>query len=209
MFEKLSDNLNHLMSVAGINASELARLTGIPASTIKKIRNRNNPNPTLMTLVPIAKQFNVTLSQLVGDRIEENKQGIESSCFCAGQKSAPIISWADALSWPKISSNVFQRVIVDDAYNEAVYALIVSESDWVGFAENSLIIIDPSAMPAHRQYALVCREGQSSPTIRQFLLDDGQMYFRSVVDGSHSIISASQYQVLGVVVEYRNRLIHN
>ena len=50
-----------------ISADELARRTGIPASTIKKIRNNNSPNPTLNTLLPLAEYFAVSLGQLVGD----------------------------------------------------------------------------------------------------------------------------------------------
>ena len=45
MFEKLSDNLNLLMEGASISADELGRSTGIPSSTIKKIRNRYNRTP--------------------------------------------------------------------------------------------------------------------------------------------------------------------
>ena len=67
MFEKLCENLNFLMTKNVLNASELARSTGLPASTIKKIRNHDNPNPTLATLRPLAQYFSISLSQLIGD----------------------------------------------------------------------------------------------------------------------------------------------
>src|SRR5688572_30667176 len=103
MFEKLSDNLNLLMAEVHISADELSRRTGIPASTIKKIRNRYNPNPTLATLIPLAQFFSVTLGQLVGDEpLPENRlQGLHQNNVIMSQTNLPIISWQEAITWPK------------------------------------------------------------------------------------------------------------
>lgn len=207
MFEKLSDNLNGLMAEAGLNASELARLTGIPASTIKKIRNRNNPNPTLTTLLPIARQFNVSLTQLVGDDNGKDHCPANGILMHSDQKKVPTITWAESLTWPEMGGGVRKMVAIDGQYSDATYALEVTELDWIGFAEKSIVIIDPLAKPKHRGYVLVYKQGQVIPTLRQMLLDDGLIYFKSVVDGSHVITSSSQCKMLGVVVEYRNKLI--
>ena len=67
MSEKLSQNLNLLMAEARINAEALSRHISLPASTIKKVRNNNDSNPTLSTLTPLANYFSLTISQLIGD----------------------------------------------------------------------------------------------------------------------------------------------
>src|SRR5436190_10910802 len=67
MFDKLGQNLDFLMNNAHLNANELARRTGIPASSIKKIRTNNSPNPTLTTLLPLSNYFSLTLSELIGE----------------------------------------------------------------------------------------------------------------------------------------------
>ncbi len=63
----LADNLHKLMSNTRLTASELGRHLNLPAATIKKIRTGENKNPTITTLIPIAKYFNITISELIGD----------------------------------------------------------------------------------------------------------------------------------------------
>ncbi len=86
MLKNLSDNLNLLMARSRLNSSELARLTGLPATTIKRIRNNEHSNPTISTLLPIAKQFSITLSELVACELLsdiQNKASVEAHSFPA------------------------------------------------------------------------------------------------------------------------------
>ncbi len=66
--QRLSAILNHLMAESKIDGVQLSRRTGIPVTTINRLRkNDADNNPTLSTLVPLAHFFAITVSQLIGD----------------------------------------------------------------------------------------------------------------------------------------------
>src|SRR5580692_3272249 len=96
MFKTLSDNLNLLMARARLSSSELARQLGIPATTIKRIRNNEQANPTITTLIPIAQYFSISLDQLIGD---------ESFCTTGEMRpldelhQIPMLSWHECLHY--------------------------------------------------------------------------------------------------------------
>jgi len=100
MFDKLCDNLNFLMIDMRISADELGRRTNIPASTIKKIRNRYNPNPTLTTLLPLAKFFSLTLGQLVGDEpMPKDRLKGQYQPSIETTRHVPLLSWEETAAW--------------------------------------------------------------------------------------------------------------
>src|SRR3990167_1373890 len=101
MSKKLSKNLNLLMAENRLNAEELSRRIGLPASTIKKIRNNDDANPTLSTLAPLAKYFSLSISQLVGEEPFSTSR-IKGSYHIdpALLNHVPLISWQDAITWP-------------------------------------------------------------------------------------------------------------
>ena len=206
MFEKLSDNLNLLMAEVHISADELARRTGIPASTIKKIRNRYSPNPTLTTLIPLAHFFSLTLGQLVGDeplpndRIKGTYQINESSL-----KQIPIITWQETLSWPNTTSQ-HNFVSTEYEYNNNAYALMIEEEGWENLAKGTVLLVDPTLKIEHRDYAIVHKEGQTSPALKQILYDEDNIFLKSVLNTSNIIPFSSVHKVLGVVVEYKKYL---
>ncbi len=208
MFEKLCDNLNLLMAEARINANELGRRTGLPASTIKKIRNRDNPNPTLSTLLPIAQHFTITLSQLVGDeplpstRLKGSYQITNDEIL----RNIPIIPWTAVIAWPTGNDNSYPTITTEHEYNENAFALIVEEEDWENLAKDTVLLIDPVVKPEHRDYIVVSKRGQGPPTIKQLLIDEEQMFLKSVVLGHNIIPLTEEHKILGVVVEYKKQL---
>ncbi len=196
MFEKLSDNLNTLMANARMNACELARKTGVPASTIKKIRNHNNPNPTLATLIPIAQNFAISVSQLVGD------EGLTMHDV----SRLPLLSWEQAVHWPQTTPAALMSSGMMNQYSEHSFALLIQEDNWEGFAADSVIIIDPTIKADHRDYILVHKLQNELPSLRQMLQDDGTTYLKPVVSGYQMSILNHDYRILGTVMEIRRIL---
>jgi transcriptional regulator with XRE-family HTH domain len=205
MFEKLSDNLNQLMAEMRISADELARRTNIPASTIKKIRNRYNPNPTLTTLLPLAKFFLITLGQLVGEeplpqsRLKGSYQPDPST-----YSRIPLIEWADAPHPSQAQTNHF--VTTEYNYSANSFALSVIEDDWENLTRGTILIIDPLIKPAHRDFIILHKETQKIPTLKQILFDEDQSYLKSIISGYNITTMTPGHRILGVVVEYKKNL---
>lgn len=208
MFEKLSDTLNMLMAKARMNASELARQTGLPASTIKKIRNNDNPNPTLTTLIPLAKYFSVTLSQLIG---EETFSDFPLSKLTPKnveiRNQIPLLSWQEASTWPFNKNYALSSFItVENRYGENTYALSVEENDWEGLPRGAILIIDPTSTIEHRDFVIVLKEDQVIPTLKQILFDEGQIYLKPIIQGYPISTFTTQHKFLGVMMENRNQI---
>ena len=71
--QRLSAILNHLMAESRIDGVQLSRRTGVPVTTINRLRKNDvDNNPTLSTLVPLANFFVITVSQLIGDGPEKS-----------------------------------------------------------------------------------------------------------------------------------------
>jgi SOS-response transcriptional repressor LexA len=210
MFEKLSKNLNLLMVEARLNAEELSRRIGLPASTIKKIRNNNDSNPTLSTLSPLAKYFSLTISQLVGDEPfpESRVKGsynIDSTLL----NSIPLISWLEAITWPATYDvdNLFPSIITTEhTYSKNAYALLIEEDNWENLAKDTALLVDPVLNVEHRDFVIVYKAGQKIPTLKQALFDEGQIYLKPVIQGYNMLTFTDEHKILGVVVEYRKNL---
>jgi len=207
MFEKLSDNLNHLMTEAHISADELARRTGVPSSTIKKIRNRYNPNPTLATLLPLTQFFKITLGQLVGDEpIDASRVKGLYQPNANEMLHIPIITWKDSISWPLTHDQLQGSITTEYNYSKNSFALIVEEADWENLVKGTVLLVDPLLKVEHRDFIIVHKIGHNIPTLKQVLFDEGQIYIKPVIRGYNIVILTDQHKILGVVVEYKKNL---
>ncbi|MBA3661090.1 MAG: helix-turn-helix domain-containing protein [Gammaproteobacteria bacterium] len=204
MFEKLSDNLNILMAKARVNASELARRTGLPASTIKKIRNSDNPNPTLSTLLPLAAFFSITVSQLIGDN-DLNISYKSRSDSLLPKRELPKLTWQQIINWK--SDLLFNAPLIPiyHHYSDQAYALCIEDVSWSGFAKDSILIVDPTIAISHKDYVIVYKCGQEEATLRQIFYEDDHIYLKHMNEGYRIIPASAQHTFLGVVMEVRKQ----
>ncbi len=212
MSEKLSKNINALMEEANLNAEELSRRIGLPASTIKKVRNNKDANPTLSTLAPLAKYFSLSISQLVGDEpIPKSRIKGSYKINPATLNAVPLISWQNAITWPATSNehNHHPVIMTEHIYSKNAYALLVEEDNWENLAKNTALLIDPALEAEHRDFVIVYKKGQKIPTLKQLLLDEGQIYLKPVIQGYNIAVFTTEHKLLGVVAEYRKHLKKN
>lgn len=207
MSEILSKNLNLLMAEARLNAEELSRRINLPASTIKKIRNNKDVNPTLSTLVPLAKYFSLTISQLVGDEPFPESRIKGSYMINPGVLSQiPLISWQDAMTWPDINNKYYSTISTEHQYSKNAYGLLVEEETWENLAKDTALLVDPALPAESRDFIIVHKLGQKTPTLKQALFDEGQLYLKPVIQGYNIGVFTNEHKILGVVVEYKKYL---
>jgi SOS-response transcriptional repressor LexA len=207
MFELLCDNLNLLMAERGISAVELARRTGVPASTIKKIRNRYDPNPTLTTLWPLAKYFAVTLGQLAGD--EPLTLPTTSNLLSNSQQTCQqvhIISWIDAMQESRLAKKDLPTIATENFYSAEAFAIIVTEDNWENLAPGTILLIDPRREVDHGDLVITYKKNSSAATLRKILMDDDQIYLKPFIPSLPVIAKTSEHIILGPVVEYKKQL---
>ena len=62
---KIADNLKKLRAKKGLSLKKIARLADLSLNTIVKIENGVNKNPTIETLIKIAKALEVGVDDLI------------------------------------------------------------------------------------------------------------------------------------------------
>jgi len=62
----ISEVLGNLLRKHNMKSKDLSEQTKVPTMTIIRLLKNRNANPTLATLLPIAKYFKITINELCG-----------------------------------------------------------------------------------------------------------------------------------------------
>lgn len=195
MLKSLSDNLNMLMAKNKLNSNELARFIGIPATTIKRIRNNEQSNPTITTLLPIAEYFSVSLNQLIGRELLTSSKNY---------REVPILSWHECAHYASYDYNaISRRVFTERNVGFKAFALIVENDHLDFFLKNSILIIDPEKKPVTGDYVLVCCDEPNIASIKKYIVDIDNIYLKSLIPGMELTVLISKYKIIGVIIQYK------
>lgn len=194
MQNNLSDTLNVLMAKARINSSELARATGLPATTIKRIRNNEQCNPTISTLAPIAQHFSISMSELLGG-------GITAS---VGANALPLLSWAEA---PHIDTLTTHReragITTELVLSKNSYALPIESDELTPFAQGGFILIDRERAAKTLDYIVVFKQGMQQAILKKLIVEGDALYLKSLIQGIQVLPLTEEFRTLGVVAQYK------
>lgn len=202
MLKDLSNNLNMLMAKARLSSSELARQIGIPATTIKRIRNNEQSNPTITTLLPIAQYFSISLNQLIGN------EPLTSTNACPiVLHKIPLLSWQECihyglLNYEKCSKQIFTERNVSDK----AFALIIEENDLEFFPKDSILITEPDQKPETGDYVVIGNIEQNIASVRKYIIEIDQIYLKPLVAGVTISVLTPEYKILGVIIQYKVEL---
>ncbi|HEU5280396.1 MAG TPA: helix-turn-helix domain-containing protein [Gammaproteobacteria bacterium] len=194
MQSNLSDTLNVLMAKARINSSELARATGLPATTIKRIRNNEQCNPTISTLAPIAQHFSISMSELLGGGISASE----------GANTLPLLSWANApLIDTLVMSGAQTNVATELSLSKHSYALPIESNELHPFSLGGVILIDRTREAKTLDYVVVVKGGMQQAVLKKLIIEGDERYLKSLVAGINLLPFTDDYRLLGVVAQYK------
>lgn len=191
----LSDTLNVLMAKARVNSSELARATGLPATTIKRIRNNEQCNPTISTLAPIAAYFSISMSELLGG---SGNAGLEST------NTLPLLAWTEAPEIDTLSLHADQpRVSTELQLSKSSYALPIQTDELPPFSRGGVILVDRNRRAKTLDYIIVAKRGMSQAIIKKLIIEGDEHYLKSLITGINLQAYTDDFQCLGVVAQYK------
>lgn len=199
--ENLGKNLRILMEKADLSPLTLARLTGVPDTTIKKLKNLSHQNPTLETLTKLASFFSISLDQLVHHDLSENKITIPNYL------SIPILSWENCYQFESIDyDSIKEKVFTDRKISNKTFSLIINNKDLDFFEENGILIIEPSMEPSSGDFVIATKKINNVTSIKKYIVDDNQKYLKPLIYGLNAHLLDPGYQILGVALQYKYNL---
>ena len=204
--ESLSKTLLKLLEINKTNMRQLHKNTGIPFSTINRMINESDHNPTINSLLPIADYFGITLNQLMGiDPLDSDMLiGIYSKKREHWTK-VPIIDWEQAFGWHKNPSteNIQETITTDVILNNNPFALVINETNLEGFMPNTVIIVDAITNIEHGDYVVTSKLDQKKSSLKQVLIDDGRVYLRPLNKNFQTHVMDDAYKIIGIVIQIR------
>jgi SOS-response transcriptional repressor LexA len=204
MLKYLSDNLNMLMSRDRLSSNELARQINIPATTIKRIRNNEQANPTITTLLPIAHYFSISLNQLIGNEPLLSKS---DNYPIVKLHKIPLLSWQKCVQYASLDYEQSNRQIFTERYVSAKsFALLIEDNDLEFFPKDSILIVDPEKKPESGDYVVIGNIEQNNASVRKYIIEIDRIYLKPLVFGIGISILTPQYKILGVIIQYKVEL---
>ncbi len=203
----ISKNINQLMESCEIDATELAEHTGLPHSTISRLRSTaQESSPTLSTLIPIADFFCITISQLIG----EEAINLSSTTFKPSKmRRVPVpVLTTETISDYLGSTGTIEApfIYLDHAITDKSFAyLLQGNAMEPQFPDKTLLLIDPTIEIENLDHILVIPSGKKIPLFRQVLIDGEEKYIRTLNPAFNEFIklTSDSHTILGVMVESR------
>lgn len=196
----LNNTLEYLIKKWGININQLHKHTGIPLSTLKRLRLNKENNPTLASLAPIANYFSISLDQLTGREAlpKKNNKQIDGLTI-------PLVHWKDILNIPKNRNHLaFSSLLIRDiTLNENSFALVIRDNNTNNFLAGSLLVIDPSLKGRNRDFIIIYKKGETESQLMQKIIYENKIYLKNLTIESEIIRFSDLYKIIGVVIQIR------
>ena len=183
IMKQLNENLKKLMQKHAIDDLTLARETGIPLSTLSRLKNSPDSNPTIKSLEPLALYFDIPISELIGEQHATPSK-------LSPKHLVPIIPLMDAQKWhSQVGANYAIKIIT------SIYEPLIPL--------NSIVLLNISP-PTENDFVLVKLDTDPKPIFKRYLSEGSKPLLKSMVTGDNKIIALKTTdQILGVVCELR------
>jgi len=207
---RLSIVLTRLMNECELDDVKLSKHTNIPITTISRLRNLKDSNPTASTLRPIAQFFNVTIDQLLGDhplpidRLPGTHNPINYT-----SSLIPVLEWKDIICFLKnqhgfMKGKLLQWISSEHSFSENAFALTIPNDNFSLFLKNgSQILIEPEKGLKDGELGIFATDIKMI-TIYQILIDGNDIYIKSINPEIKSIkLLPENFIFLGSIIEVR------
>ena len=202
----ISSILSKLMDINNLDERKLSKLTGVAHSSISRIKLNPQSNITTATLIPLAKYFNITIGQLIG---EEPLWFTHTSHIQKNEtlpKMLPLLKISDIEQWLTSS----KKDIYDEKYfvstlldvsEKAFCVQVDSNLKSIAVRHGSKIIVDPNKdiKPTN----LVLARMNSNIKIFRVTLNENNLIYKELDIGSKELINPNKnfLSVIGVITE--------
>lgn len=179
---KFREIIGQLMeSMDNISENKLAGEIGMPQQTIHRLLSGATPDPRISTLKPIAKYFNITIGQLIGDEPIKSTYG-NNNHDLKTYVQIPLIHWEQVKTYKQTvheldNTNWLDWISTNLPVSQSAYALkIIDKSLPTPFLYNTVIIVDPEIEPNDNDVVVAYDRDTDSAYLRR-LFHEGKKHF--------------------------------
>ncbi|MBY0379499.1 MAG: XRE family transcriptional regulator [Burkholderiales bacterium] len=210
-FSKIGKIIKILLEECNLDEASLSRHVCIPKSTLSRLIN-HDANPTLETIKPIAEFFGLTVSQLIGETAIPSDR-LPGTCFPNPYtvSRVPILNFLNIDTYLNDTISNFEWVSTEKELTEKSFAIFIENDEFNLFIpKNSLVIININSLPEYGDIVLAKLKKTNTLTLRQFMVDDGDCYFRTLNPNINKVSKVSKEDTIyGVIIEHRLNYISN
>lgn len=207
---KIRNSLEILTEMHGISEADLCRETKISQATLWRLLN-GDTDPRASTLNAIAQYFEISVDQLLGNQpIMKSASGTASQ---SSQSYLPVFSLAKNTELVKmldkaIPSNWSKWIDVEPSIKKNCFAVeVAGDSMWPDFIEGTLIIVDPTLNPKHRNYVLCQLNKTNEIVFRQYIEEQDEKFLKPINYAYKTIPLQKKDNILGVIIQSRNTFV--
>ncbi len=203
--QNLSAILRILMNEVKITVTELARQTGIGQPVIHRMASGETDNPKVGSLSPIAKFFNVNISQLVGDEpLPANRVIGSHNPYYRTWYQLPLLSWEQAATHPERAtpSEVACHVSTEATVSPKAFALRMEDTTMAPrYPLGTLIVVEPALTAQDKDFVAILVEGDNKIQFKQILMDGNDIYLKPYNNDFETKRVTQPYQIKGVMIQ--------
>jgi SOS-response transcriptional repressor LexA len=210
---QLSVILKKLMVESDIDDIRLANLTGVPFTTIARMRSNPKANPTVASLRPLAKNFGISISQLLGDEpLPPNRLTKALLDKNSISTRIPIIPWDKVMNSMLNDKSAFKDIVGWVSVNLPTsinsYALRIDHLGYGSrFPDDALLIVDPEVLPQSGNTVLIKLNQDLNILLKDIIIEDSIVYLKSVnPELTHIVTLSEPYTLCGSIIEVRKTL---
>lgn len=151
----IAETLQILLTRSGWSTHELARKTGVKQPIIHRLLSGENSNPKLATIEPIARCFNISISQLLGEEAFTKQNHEFSPINCEDWVSVPLIK-NDQIENYSFLEKSKKCVMIDYQLSNKAFAIQVNNKNMEpAIPENAIVVIEPLLQPQSKDFVYV------------------------------------------------------
>ena len=214
---KFREIINQLMEKIGhISENKLAGEIGMPQQTIHRLLSGATPDPRISTLKPIAKYFDITIGQLIGDEPIKSTYG-NNNHDLKTYVQIPLMHWEQVKIYENTvnelnHTNWIDWISTNLPVSKSAYALKISDKSLpTPFLYNTIIIVDPEIQPADNDVVVAYDKETDSAYLRRLFYEGKKQFIGSLKEGmtntelnENVILSGTLVQVQTVLKDFNH-----
>ncbi len=193
----IQQKLNGLMSASNISTRMISEATGVSIAAINNLR-RGDGNPTVGTLFSIASFFNISLSELLGFKEDNNLNQIIA------------ISLYDLRKIHETNQEPLSKLLIEPPKNintHDLFAVTIDNNAFLPFYEKGTIFIACYNKPLIDGDLIIARLNNTHNIIRRCFIRGNTYLLQDLsIEGTIETADANNITIIGIIIQINQKI---